>query len=280
MEKHEEEKKLLETYRDFVFELIPKLAQKEEPVDVDDQFFLTQQKEPAQVKKTPAALLDQINHYESRNLFLITQTQEAEQDKEKVRQTNGEELKALRKREKEMQGKLNVLKNTRGGLNVKLDTMHKIDQGEDLLSPTSMGQIKKQLEEIYRTLAHDESGTTPGIISMVRETEIAMENLLKKRDCMDEGTVNRHEKSQAAEYRKETQARNDLEFQRRQAETRRKIDERKNRVIKKNAKKVMVRSEPPKKKIKEKVIEIDQEVINRIEFLEMDLDPITGEKNS
>jgi len=66
-----------------------------------------------------------------------------------------------------------------------------------------MGLIKKQLEEIYRTLAHDESSTMPGIVSMVRETEIAMENLLKKRDCMDERDVNRHEKTQATAYRKE-----------------------------------------------------------------------------
>ena len=180
-------------------------------------------------------------------------------------------------RGKEMSGKLNVLKNTRGGLNVKLDTMARFDHGEDLISPTSMGLIKKQLEEIYRTLACDESSTTPGIISMVRETEIAMESLLKKRDCMDEATVNRHEKSQAAASRKETQERNDLEFQKRQEETRKKIEARKNRVIKNNTKKVMVRSEPKKKKVVEKVIEIDQEVKDKIEFLEMDIDPISGE---
>ncbi len=62
--------------------------------------------------------------------------------------------------------------------------MKQVDEEEDLINPERMLLIKKKLDEIWRTFTNDAT-SNQSLLQIVREIELGMETLLKKRSILD-----------------------------------------------------------------------------------------------
>ena len=155
--------------------------------------------------------------------------------------------------------------------------MLQIEEESDLIDPESMAKIKHKLDEIYKGLGND-STSNPSLLGVIREIELSLETLLKKREYMGAEVVKDKERNQDRERRQANIGNKTAEDTAKNEEIKKKMADRQNRPIIKNRKKVMERSAPKVKKIKVKKIEPDQDILDRIEFLEESLNPYTGAK--
>jgi hypothetical protein len=265
LEKKGEELKKYEKIKEFVEEVFTCLNQKD---DVD--MFITQ--EPG-LFKSPAQLVDLINSFESKSLYLVNQVQTDEHQLENLKS-----LSQMSKADQDydlekLETQIKSLEKQKEILSEKLKKYGKVEKKEDnVMDEGTLNQIYEKLDEMIEIIGIDPK-TRPGALDLLEKIENDLKAMTQKCLTFPEESVKKLEK----EIDKNRRADNveklkEIELEKiRENDLRLKM--RKNKRVKKHG-----RTLKPKSKIEEKVIvaevrEISQDVLDRIEFFG---DPFTG----
>ena len=257
-----EEMKTLEQYKQFVDEIIPSEEHEEDPGST----YITEAQSKA-FAKTPAQFLEAISAFEENNLFLIENSQEAEQELEALKLQNQNALEEVNKKLTEISNKITTIKQQKQTLESKRKELSTDKEEEQEVEKETMILIHSQLCRIYEDLGGD-SSNNPSPLEMLETIEATLESYLKKRATLDLETLKKLEREIDKKRRHENVVLEQQRKEKARQEMNEKIEKRKQRVVKKTGRPNMTRSKlPEKQKVVVKPVE-PQEVKDWREFLE------------
>lgn len=259
LEKRTEELKKYEKIKEFVEEVSLNLNEK-----VESSMFVTEQHP---LFRAPLQILDLLNAFEAKSLFLVKQVETDEQGLELLKANNRILLSEIEFDMEKIDNQLKTLEKQKESLLEKLKKSGKDTKCDQMMSESTLEAIHLKLIEMAEII-----GTDPTLqlndLDILELIESRMKKMVKKCEEYDEETVKKLEKdidkvrrSQNIEKLKQIEKQKNLENSE-------KLKARKNKVIKKHG-----RNLKPKSKIAEKVAvveaeEIPQDLLDRIEFLD------------
>jgi myosin heavy subunit len=258
VDREKDELKILEDYKAFVEELVP--------TENKAGVFLTESS--LSLESIARKLQEAINSLETSNLFQIQQAQEDEQELEMLRHRNHELKLKENARFYEMKTSVHGLEQQKKILEEKI---RKISVNEGIELPIDEHSSKRVHTELV--LLFEECGgdltNNPKELEMLETIEKAFEKLLKDKDRKNKEILKKVENEISKEHRlKKVEDQNIKPIKRN--EKIKKIEQLKEKFVKKVGRKDMKRSKLHEKvEIKEAPNE-PQEVLDRREFLETD----------
>ena len=258
IERKKEEFKILNVYREFVFELSSSNDNNKSST------FVTQNLEDLY---TPTYLLNSINSLERKNLFLIQQAQEAEQNLENLKSKGKIEEKHYDYQNNAIKLNIKNLEKQKEFITTKITGISNEKAEKPLVSEETLKLIHESLADIYNILGCD-IATSPSDFEILEHLENSIRAEIEKSKLLGEEVLKKREKEIDKFRRKqnvETLKLKEIEKAKEISET---LSRRKKFVNKKAGRRKMERSKIPEKVEEQEKIVIPQEILDKREFLE------------
>ena len=265
LEKKIEELKKYEKIKEFVEEIFVSLNQKN-----DFSLFVTQDQG---LFKSPGQIVDLINSFETKSLYLVKQVQTDELELENIKSGNQMVNLDAEYNYDNIQSQIKSLEKQKEILLDKLKRFNRTEKKQEhVMDQETVEKIHEKLYEMIEILGIDPK-THPTDLDLLEKIETNMKAMTQKCLTFPEESVRKLERETEKKRRAENIDKL-KEIERIQIrENDEKLKKRKNKVVKKHG-----RVLKPKSMIEEKVYiaevkEISQDVLDRIEFFG---DPFTG----
>lgn len=265
LEKKIEELKKYEKIKEFVEEVFVSLNQKN-----DFSLFVTQDQG---LFKSPGQIIDLINSFESRSLYLVKQVQTDELELENLKSSNQMVNLDTEYNYENIQNQIKSLEKQKEILSDKLKRFNKTEKKQEhVMDQETVEKIHQKLYEMIEILGIDPK-THPTDLDLLEKIETNMKAMTQKCLTFPEESVRKLERETEKKRRSENIDKLKEVERVKIRENDEKLKKRKNKVVKKHG-----RILKPKSMIEEKVFvaevkEISQDVLDRIEFFG---DPFTG----
>jgi hypothetical protein len=253
-----EELKHLTVFKEFVEEL------SNSNENLKPTTFLT---EGSDTLRSSAFLLDHINSLEKKNLFLIQQAQEGEQNLENLKSKFQSSLSSLSSKNEKIKQNIKHLEKVKEITTLKLTNLANEQMEKPLVSRETMELIHKALLDIYYTVGGD-SSVLPTDFEILEVLENSIRFEMEKLKLYNEDIVKHFEQATTKARRSKNAKALSIKEIAKAKEISETLQRRNQKVVKKSGRKNMERSKIPEKaEIKEKIV-VPQEILDRREFLE------------
>ena len=252
-----DELKALEDYKEFVEELVPN--------DNKSGVFVTETF--TSFKFFAKRLEEGINSLETTNLFQIQQAQEDEQELEMLRHKNHQSKIQEMKKCSVMKNTVHLLEAQKKQLEEKLK---KISTAEEIEAPADESNSKRVHNELVLLFIDCGGDMTnnPKELEMLEFIEKVFDNSLKIKETKNPNSLITLEKEIERERRRKNIEDQNNKNVKKNEEIARKIEQRKQKVVKKDGRKDMKRSKLHEKVEVEQLPDESESVLDRREFLE------------
>lgn len=259
LEKKTEELRKYEKIKEFVQEVSLSLNIKEETsMFVTEQFYLF---------KAPGQILDLLNAYESKSLFLVKQVETDEQELEVIKSNNLIDLSEIEFELEKVENQVKVLERQKDALTEKIKKYNKDPKSDQVMDETTLDTIHLKLLEMTEIIGADPSLQLSDL-DILELVETKMQKMVFQCEEFDKESVKKLEK-EIDKVRRSQNVEKQKEFEKRKIfENEERLKQRKNKVVKKHGRNSMVRSKIVEKVAVVEIEEIPQEILDRIEFLD------------
>ena len=173
--------------------------------NIDDEVLTSSDEEVPMYFNVSTQLLETFSTLEEENLFLIQNTQEAEQSLDEMTERFEESRAGVQKKADTTLDNINEIKRSISQKQKHLETMEiRMEDkfsGSENKEQKMMNDLKKSVKHLYQACGFTFAGATPSTLYMLAETEAKMENILSLTNMMSEQDFKREKKAKEKKRR-------------------------------------------------------------------------------